>query len=147
MSDNKLRFSPNFSVYVLPPNGVCLYAENRKVFLQGQLYCELASRIGAGERPEAIVDALSAHRCTVAPPLSKHALRSSGIGLAAIEIGKAIASGFRNDLNQHAISLDLLGSALVRHYVSVRPQCPACGNGALREAIRAAAPFRLRVGG
>ena len=60
MSDNKLRFSPNFSVYVLPPNGVCLYAENRKVFLQGELYCALASRIGAGERPEAIVDALSA---------------------------------------------------------------------------------------
>ena len=59
MSDNKLRFSPNFSVYVLPPNGVCLYSENLKVFLQGELYCQLASRIGEGEQPGAIVDALS----------------------------------------------------------------------------------------
>ena len=55
----EIRFSPNFSVYVLPPDVVCLYSENRKVFLHGELYCALASRIGAGERREAIVSALS----------------------------------------------------------------------------------------
>src|SRR6185437_5443006 len=55
----EIRFSPNFSVYVLPPDVVCLYSENRKVFLRGELYCALASRIGAGERREAINNALS----------------------------------------------------------------------------------------
>src|SRR4029077_12741928 len=55
----EVRFSPNFSVYVLPPDVVCLYSENRKVFLRGELYCALSSRIGAGERREAIVSALS----------------------------------------------------------------------------------------
>jgi ribosomal protein S12 methylthiotransferase accessory factor len=55
----EIRFSPNFSVYVVPPDGVCLYAENRKIFLRGELYCALASRIGAGERWKAIVSALS----------------------------------------------------------------------------------------
>src|SRR4249919_3795514 len=55
----EVRFSPNFSVYVLPPDVVCLYSETRKVFLHGELYCALASRIGAGERREAIVSALS----------------------------------------------------------------------------------------
>ena len=57
--NGEVRFSPNFSVYVLPPAVVCLYSESRKVFLRGELYCALASRIGAGERWEAIVSALS----------------------------------------------------------------------------------------
>src|ERR1700735_1006252 len=55
----EIRFSPHFSVYVLPPDGVCLYSENRKVFLRGELYCAVATRIGKGENPEAIVNALS----------------------------------------------------------------------------------------
>jgi len=41
-----LRFAPNFSVYVLPPNAVCLYSEDRKFFLHGELYCALAFAIG-----------------------------------------------------------------------------------------------------
>jgi ribosomal protein S12 methylthiotransferase accessory factor len=35
------RFAPNFTVYVLPSNVVCLYSEDRKFFLHGQLYCAL----------------------------------------------------------------------------------------------------------
>jgi oxazoline/thiazoline synthase len=42
------RFAPNFSVYVLPPDAVCLYSEDRKFFLHGTLYCALASAIGDG---------------------------------------------------------------------------------------------------
>src|ERR1700721_2722734 len=58
-SAGEIRFSPHFSVYILPPDGVCLYSENRKIFLRGELYCAVASRIGEGEYPEAIVDALA----------------------------------------------------------------------------------------
>jgi bacteriocin biosynthesis cyclodehydratase domain-containing protein len=49
--DNKavLQFAPNFTVYVLPPDDVCLYSEDRKFFLRGGLYCALASAIGAGK--------------------------------------------------------------------------------------------------
>jgi oxazoline/thiazoline synthase len=43
------KFAPNFSVYVLPPDVVCLYSEDRKFFLHGELYCALASAIGAGK--------------------------------------------------------------------------------------------------
>src|SRR5580658_9905098 len=42
------QFAPNFSVYVMPPDVVCLYSENRKFFLHGELYCALASAIGKG---------------------------------------------------------------------------------------------------
>jgi oxazoline/thiazoline synthase len=42
------RFAPNFTVYVLPPDTVCLYSEDRKFFLHGELYCALATAIGPG---------------------------------------------------------------------------------------------------
>jgi bacteriocin biosynthesis cyclodehydratase domain-containing protein len=42
------QFAPNFTVYVLPPDVVCLYSEDRKFFLHGTLYCALASAIGEG---------------------------------------------------------------------------------------------------
>jgi oxazoline/thiazoline synthase len=302
-SAGEIRFSPHFSVYVLPPDGVCLYSENRKVFLRGELYCAVASRIGEGEQPEAIVDALSGEfpaekideainrlfdrsfvipadgigdmaagywaslglpaeaaaenlshtrvrieamgaagqseletalrkfgvriadhaadltvvlvddyldgqlaeynrqrlaqrqdwllvqpsgifpligpifsrgnsacwtcladrlkwnrqvkafldrteaRCVAASPLGKNLLGSSAIGLAATEIAKAIASGFRTDLRHHLVSLDLLSSMLVRHHVPVRPQCPSCGSKQARDLDRPPLPVRLRVGG
>ncbi len=301
--NGEIRFSPNFSVYVLPPDGVCLYAENRKVFLRGELYCALASRIGAGERREAVVNALSSDfpaakideaikrlldrrfvvlanslddtavaywtglglaaetaaenlagttvqvesmgaagqgeligalrkfgvrvvehsaglvvvladdyfdeqlaafnrarlaerqdwllvqpgglfpligpifspgknacwrclvdrvkwnrqirafldrqdaRCVAASPLDKNALTPSAIGLAAAEIAKAVATGFRTDLHHNVVSLDVLGSTLVRHHVAARPQCPSCGSADLCDTGRTPAPIRLRVGG
>src|SRR2546423_7613812 len=45
-----LRFAPNFTAYVLPPDVVCLYSEDRKFFLHGELYCALACAIGEGGR-------------------------------------------------------------------------------------------------
>src|SRR5712671_5972998 len=42
------QFAPNFSVYVLPPDAVCLYSEDRKFFLHGELYVALAAAIGKG---------------------------------------------------------------------------------------------------
>ncbi|HUO00352.1 MAG TPA: TOMM precursor leader peptide-binding protein [Bradyrhizobium sp.] len=42
------QFAPNFTVYVLPPDAVCLYSEDRKFFLHGELYCAIATTIGKG---------------------------------------------------------------------------------------------------
>lgn len=57
-----LRFAPNFTAYVLPPDAVCLYSEDRKFFLHGELYCALATAIGkhGNARPE-IIRQLSKH--------------------------------------------------------------------------------------
>jgi oxazoline/thiazoline synthase len=43
------QFAPNFSVYILPRDVVCLYSEHRKFFLHGELYCALTTAIGAGK--------------------------------------------------------------------------------------------------
>ena len=299
----EIRFAPNFSVYILPPDGVCLYSENRKIFLRGELYCAVASRIGEGAHPEAVVEALSREfpsdkideaiqrlldrrfavpvspiddtaagywaslgltsetaaenlsnasvqiesmgaagaeeldaalrkfgvrvvdhpgnltvvlvddyldgrlaevnlqaltqrqdwllvqpsgifpligpifrhgksacwtclsdrmkwnrqikafldrtnaRCVAASPLGSTLLAPSAIGLAATEIAKAIASGFRTDLHHHVVSLDLLSSMVVRHHVAARPQCPSCGSKEVRDPGRPPLPTRLHVGG
>ncbi|MEK4035777.1 TOMM precursor leader peptide-binding protein [Methylocystis sp. IM2] len=298
-----LRFAPNYSVYLLPPDVVCLYSESRKFFLRGALYCALAERIGSGEDRASIVHALSVQfpaskieeafqrlldrrfivastvaqdataaywaslglnpvaaaenlqkvgvrveslgaggregltaalrgfgvrvsddasdltialvgdyldeglaafnerrledkqdwlpvqatglfplvgpifspgrgacwrclsdrmkwnrqirafldrkeaRCVSASPLGAEILGSAGVSLAAAEIGKAIASGFRSDLGQHIVSLDMLGSEVARHYVPARPQCPVCGDATMRDPQRTPVPIRLRAGG
>ena len=55
-----LQFAPNFTVYVLPPDVVCLYSEDRKFFLHGELYCALAAAIGKnGKSAEALVRELA----------------------------------------------------------------------------------------
>src|ERR1035438_7832585 len=45
-AEDILRFAPNFTAYVLPPDVVCLYSEDRKFFLHGELYCAIAAAIG-----------------------------------------------------------------------------------------------------
>src|SRR4029077_11455825 len=42
------QFAPNFTVYMLPADVVCLYSEDRKVLLHGELYCAIAAAIGKG---------------------------------------------------------------------------------------------------
>src|ERR1700733_7285349 len=47
-SKNALQFAPNFTIYTMLPDVVCLYSEDRKFFLHGELYCALVSAIGKG---------------------------------------------------------------------------------------------------
>jgi ribosomal protein S12 methylthiotransferase accessory factor len=79
-------------------------------------------------------------------PLAKQPFGQTGIQLAALEIAKAIATDFRTDLGDHIISLDLLGSSVVKHYVARRPQCPSCGRKKLRDPRRPAVPLTLSAG-
>ncbi len=305
LADGKdvLRFAPNFSVYVLPPDVVCLYSEDRKFFLHGELYCALASAIAAGKSVRALVrkleqkfpsgnvreavqrlldrsfatlhsrspsatdafwaslglppeaaegnlrslrvsiepidvrggkeladalrelgvrvtkrsadltvtlvnDYLDGHltalnrrrlsegtpwmlaqpsgifplvgpifrpgksacwsclaermrrnrevkafldrtnaTCVAASPLVRDTFGQSGIQLAAAEIAKAIATDFRTELNDHIISLDLLGFTVGKHYVAARPQCPACGRAELHAPDRPPKPIEVESGG
>jgi ribosomal protein S12 methylthiotransferase accessory factor len=106
----------------------------------------LAERMARNREVKALLDRAPARRIA-ASPLVRGRLGENGIALSALEIAKAIATDFRTDLNDHIISLDLLGSAIVRHYVAARPQCPACGRKELRDPGRAPAPIELPTGG
>jgi len=49
-------------------------------------------------------------------------------------------------LRDHVISLDLLGSTVVKHYVAARPQCPTCGSKNCGTPRRAPVPIVLGAG-
>jgi len=73
-------------------------------------------------------------------PLARNTFGQNAIQFAAVEIAKAIASGFRTDLRDHIASFDLLGATIVKHYVARRPQCPTCGSKKLQNPRRAPQP-------
>src|SRR5450631_673137 len=85
-------------------------------------------------------------RAVVVSPLARDTLGQGAIQFAALEVAKAIATGFRTELNDHIISQDLLGASIVKHYVAARPQCPTCGRKKLRDPRRAPAPIELGSG-
>ena len=118
------------------------------VFSPGKSACWgcLAERMQRNREIKALIDRAGARRLA-ASALGSDMLGQSGIELAAVEIAKAIATGFRTDLSDHIISLDLLGSTVVRHYVPARPQCPVCGRKALRDPRRSPVPIELGAGG
>ena len=85
-------------------------------------------------------------RAIAVSPLAQHTVGQSAIHFAAVEVAKAIASGFRTDLRNHIVSLDLLGSTIAKHYVAARPQCPTCGSKKLQNPRRSPQPVELGPG-
>jgi bacteriocin biosynthesis cyclodehydratase domain-containing protein len=79
-------------------------------------------------------------------PLVRNPIGQSAIQFAAVEIAKAIASGFRTDLRDHIASFDLMGATIAKHYVARRPQCPTCGNKKLQNPRRSPHPIELAEG-
>ena len=118
------------------------------VFTPGKGPCWrcLADRMIRNREIKAMLDRSGARRLATST-LVQHTLGQSAIQLAALEIAKAIATNFGTDLHQHIVSLDLLGTGIVKHHVSVRPQCPACGNEAWRDPNRSPRPIELDTSG
>src|ERR1700719_2674282 len=117
------------------------------VFRPGQSACWtcLAERMKRNREVKALIDRRQA-RCVAVSPLARNTFGQSAIQLAAVEIAKAIATGFRTQLSDHIISLDQLGSTIVKHNVALRPQCPSCGREKLRDPRREPAPIELGAG-
>src|ERR1700727_2428828 len=106
----------------------------------------LAERMKRNREIKALLDRRDA-RCVAVSPLAQQTLGQTAIQLAAVEVAKAIATDFRTQLSDHIISLDLMGSTIVKHHVAARPQCPSCGRKKLRDPRRAPAPVELGAGG
>jgi len=113
---------------------------------KGACWMCLADRMRRNREVKALLERREAKKLADSP-LAHGLLGQSGVQLAAIEIAKAIASGFRTELNDHVISLDLTGATIVKHYVGARPQCPSCGRKKLRDPRRVPAPIELGAGG
>ena len=79
-------------------------------------------------------------------PLAHGPFGQSAIQFASVEIAKAIACGFRTDLRDHIVSLDLMGATIAKHFVAHRPQCPTCGNKKLQDPKREPQPIEVSAG-
>jgi oxazoline/thiazoline synthase len=113
---------------------------------KGACWACLADRMKRNREIKEMLDREQA-RCLVASPLSRGSIGQTGIHLAAVEIAKAIATGFRTELSDHIISLDLSGATIVKHHVAARPQCSVCGRKKLRDPRRAPEPVELGASG
>ena len=71
---------------------------------KGPCWMCLADRMVRNREVRALLDGSDA-RCLSVSPLVRHTIGQSGIQLAANEIAKAIATGFRTDLSQHIVEL------------------------------------------
>jgi oxazoline/thiazoline synthase len=142
---NRLHLSDHAPWLLVQPSGI--FPLVGPVFRPGKSACWtcLADRMKRNREVKALLDRRQA-RCVAISPLARNTIGHSAIQLAAVEIAKAIATDFRTELRDHIISLDLLGSTIVKHHVAARPQCPSCGSKKLRNPIRAPAPFDLGVG-
>jgi oxazoline/thiazoline synthase len=143
---NRRHLAEGTSWMLVQPSGI--FPLVGPVFSPGQSACWacLAERMQRNREIKAFLDRRQGRR-VAASPLARNVFGQSPIQLAAVEIAKAIVTDFRTDLRDHLISLDLLGSTIVRHYVAARPQCPACGRKELRDPRRAPVPIELGAGG
>ncbi len=143
---NRQRLSDRAPWTLVQPSGI--FPLVGPVFRPGQGACWtcLAERMKRNREVKALIDRRQA-RCVAVSPLAHETIGQSAIQLAAIEVAKAIAADFRTLLSDHIISLDLMGSTIVKHHGAARPQCPACGRKKLRDPRRAPAPIQLGAGG
>ncbi|HXQ09177.1 MAG TPA: TOMM precursor leader peptide-binding protein [Bradyrhizobium sp.] len=137
---NRQRVSDKTPWLLVQPSGA--FPLVGPVFIPGESACWtcLFDRMIRNREVKGFLDRGPARPVAVSP-LVRNTVGQSGIQLAALEIAKAIATGFRTELRDHIVSLDLPGATIAKHYVAARPQCPTCGRKRLRDPRRAPVPI------
>jgi bacteriocin biosynthesis cyclodehydratase domain-containing protein len=139
---NQQRVSQKMPWLLVQPAGV--FPLVGPVFQPGESACWtcLYDRMIRNREIKGFLERGSARAIAVSP-LARKTLGQGAIQFAAVEIAKAIASGFRTDLSDHVASLDLSGPTIAKHFVAHRPQCPTCGSKKLQNPRRAPKPIEL----
>jgi ribosomal protein S12 methylthiotransferase accessory factor len=137
---NNQRVADKTPWLLVQPSG--LFPLVGPVFKPGESACWtcLFDRMIRNREIKGFLERGPAHTVAVSP-LARNVFGQNAIQFSAVEIGKAIASGFRTDLNNHIASFDLLGATIAKHYVARRPQCPTCGSKKLQNPRRAPQPI------
>jgi len=142
---NRQRVADKMPWLLVQPSGV--FPLVGPVFKPGESACWtcLFDRMIRNREIKGFLDRGSARPVAISP-LVRNTLGQGAIQFAAMEIAKAIASGFRTDLSNHVASFDLMGATIAKHYVAHRPQCPTCGSKKLQNPRRAPQPIELAEG-
>ena len=142
---NHQRISTKTPWLLVQPSGV--FPLVGPVFKPGESACWtcLADRMIRNREIKGFLERGGAKPIAVSS-LVRKTLGQGAIQFAAVEIAKAIATGFRTDLTNHILSFDLTGATIAKHYVPKRPQCPTCGNKKLQNPRRAPQPIEVDAG-
>src|SRR5882724_7847093 len=142
---NRQRVADKTPWLLVQPSGV--FPLVGPVFKPGESACWtcLFDRMIRNREIKGFLDRGSAQAVAVSP-LVNDSVGQTAVHFAAVEITKAIASGFRTDLRNHIASFDLTGAVIAKHYVARRPQCPTCGGKKLQSPRRAATPIEIAEG-
>src|SRR5215468_1366241 len=132
---NRERVADKTPWLLVQPSGV--FPLVGPVFRPGESACWtcLFDRMIRNREIKGFLDRRAAHAVAISPLVSD-TVGQTAIHFAAVEITKAIASGFRTDLRDHIASFDLTGAVIAKHYVARRPQCPHCGSKKLQSPRR-----------
>src|SRR5215510_11966191 len=139
---NRERVADGTPWLLVQPSGV--FPLVGPVFKPGESACWtcLYDRMIRNREIKGFLDRGAAQAVAISPLVSG-TVGQAAIHFAAVEIAKAIASGFRTDISDHIASFDLTGAVIAKHYVARRPQCPACGSKKLQRPRRAPTPIEL----
>jgi ribosomal protein S12 methylthiotransferase accessory factor len=142
---NRERVADGTSWLLVQPSGV--FPLVGPVFKPDESACWtcLFDRMIRNREIKGFLDRGPAHAVAVSP-LVNDSVGETAVHFAAVEITKAIASGFRTDLRDHIASFDLTGAVIAKHYVARRPQCPTCGSKKLQNPRRGATPIEIAEG-
>ena len=142
---NRERVADKTPWLLVQPSGV--FPLVGPVFKPGESACWtcLFDRMIRNREIKGFLDRGAAQAVAVSP-LVNDTVGQTAFHFAAVEIAKAIASGFRTDLRDHIASLDLTGAVIAKHFVARRPQCPTCGSKKLQNPRRAATPIEIAEG-
>ncbi|WP_213775412.1 TOMM precursor leader peptide-binding protein [Bradyrhizobium sp. dw_78] len=142
---NRQRVSERTPWLLVQPSGA--FPLVGPVFDPGKTACWtcLFDRMIRNREIKGFLDRGSARPVAVSP-LVHNTLGQGAIQFAAIEVAKAIATGFRTELNDHIVSHDFMGMNVAKHYVAKRPQCPTCGDRKLIDPRRTPQPVELSDG-
>ncbi len=142
---NQKRVADKTSWLLVQPSGV--FPLVGPVFKPGESACWtcLFDRMIRNREIKGFLDRGAAQAVAISP-LVNDTVGQAATHFAAVEIAKAIATGFRTDLCDHIASFDLTGAVIAKHTVAKRPQCPTCGSKKLQNPRRAATPIEIAEG-
>ena len=103
----------------------------------------LAHRLRANREVENFLRTTAGDDAAIRPRALLPPFAGAAESLAAAEIARWIVVGEQAPLHRHALSVECRGPGVEHHPVMRRPQCPVCGDPALRRPDRPVAPVRL----
>ena len=103
----------------------------------------LAHRLRANREVENFLRTTAGDDAAIRPRALLPPFAGAAESLAAAEIARWIVVGEQAPLHRRAISVECRGPGVEHHPVMRRPQCPVCGDPALRRPDRPVAPVRL----